>query len=187
MKNKSTEDAVLSFVSDITKAFDDGQYTVGCFLDLSKAFDTVDHEILLAKLDYYGVRNDSNNWFLSYLKYRKQYVSYNNCSSCLSSIKYGVPQGSILGPLLFLIYINDIVNVSNFVKCILFADDSKLYSSHFDINVLLSRMNEELKKIHTWIIVNKLTVNLVKTHYVIFHRKRLPSNLDTLSIGRTMV
>ena len=140
---------------------------------------------MIAKLDHYGVRNETNNWFSSYLKFRKQYVSYNNCSSGLSSIKYGVPQGSILGPLLFLFYINDISNASNFLKCILFADDSNFYASHADINLLLSRMNEEMKNIHTWITSNKLTINLVKTHYVIFHRKRLPSYLETLSIGST--
>lgn len=171
MEGKSTEDAILAFVGDITKAFDKNQYTVGVFLDLSKAFDTVDHEILLAKLDYYGVRNESNKWFSSYLEFRKQYVSYGGSNSDLFEIRYGVPQGSIMGPLLFLLYINDIVRASQILKFILFADDSNSYISHSDIKLLLSLINQELDKVRTWIISNKLTLNRVKTHYIIFHRK----------------
>ena len=187
MEGKSTEDATLNFVGDIVKSFDEGQYTVGIFLDLSKAFDTVDHEVLLVKLDHYGVRNECFMWFLSYLKNRQQYVSYNGSNSDLYQIHYGVPQGSILGPLLFILYINDIVNTSQHLKYVLFADDSNFYISHTDINYLLTLMNQEMDKVRAWIIANKLTLNISKTHYIIFHRRNLPSDLQPLVMGETIL
>ena len=102
-KNTSTEHAILQLTDDIRKSFSKGEFTLGVFIDLSKAFDTVDHNILLKKLDYYGINGKTKRWFESYLQNRKQYVSFNNGKfTKLLKISCGVPQGSILGPLLFL-------------------------------------------------------------------------------------
>ena len=168
MEGKSTEDAIVAFTHNILKSFDEKHYTVGVFLDLSKAFDTVDHGILLYKLDHYGVRDVANTWFTSYLGNRKQYVTFNDADSSLSRMCCGVPQGSILGPILFLIYINDIVNSSKILKFVLFADDSNLYASHADLQSLISLMNSELDSVGNWIFCNKLTINLSETQYLIF-------------------
>ena len=104
---------------------DDGMYRYGVFIDLQKAFDTVNHSILLKKLEHYGVRGTALSWFSSYLSDRKQYVSVNGHTS-------GVPQGSVLGPLLFLIYINDLLNVSKSLSFYLFADDTNIYYKSHD-------------------------------------------------------
>ena len=104
-----------------------GKYGVGVFLDLKKAFDTVDHKILLAKLKQYGIRGNTHRWFESYLSNRKQYVEYNNFKSDIKTIKHGVPQGSILGPLLFIIYMNDFSRSSDPLFSILFADDTSVF------------------------------------------------------------
>ena len=183
MEGKSTEDAILTLTYYTLRAFDENKYTIGIFLDLSKAFDTVDHSIMLHKLEYYGVRNESKEWFSSYLSHRQQFVCYNGHISSLTPITYGVPQGSILGPLLFLIYINDIVNSSEIFKFILFADDSNLYVSHSDIHALIDITNVELEKVRQWIISNKLTINVGKTHYLIFHRRRLPHEVEHIVLG----
>ena len=97
-------------IHKLTNAIEKGEYGIGVFLNFSKAFDTVDHTILLSKLYHYGIRRSALSWFSSYLSNRKQYVSYNNVSSNIKTISCGVPQGSILGPVLFLLYINDIAN-----------------------------------------------------------------------------
>ena len=103
------------------------------FIDLKKAFDTVNHDILLTKLEHYGIRNNILNWFKSYLSHRKQYVFFNGKSSETLNISCGVPQWSVLGPLLFLLYINDLPNISNKLSFFLFADDTNLYYESDDL------------------------------------------------------
>ena len=115
-KKKSTELAVLELIYRITQSLDNGQTPVNIYLDLSKAFDTLDHSILLHKLSHYGVNDTALKRLSSYLSNRKQYVNYRNCNSGLTPLHVGVPQGSILGPLLFIIYVNDISVSSNIFK-----------------------------------------------------------------------
>ena len=105
--------ALLSFLDKVVSATENNELVIGIFLDFSKAFDTVNHEILLNKLNYYGVRGVANDWIRSYLSNRKQYCTYNDTKSSTGKITCGVPQGSILGPLLFILYINDLGTISN--------------------------------------------------------------------------
>ena len=122
----STSHALINLTENIRQALDNGYIACGIFVDLQKAFDTVDHQILLSKLDYYGIRGISNNWFNSYLSNRKQYVSINGYDSELVERNCDVPQGSVLGPLLFLSYINDLNQAITFCKVHRFADDTNL-------------------------------------------------------------
>ena len=139
-------------------------------LDLKKAFDTVDHEILPNKLQFYGIRNTINKLIRSYLSERRQYVVVNGLRSSLSKVEYGVPQGSVLGPLLFLIYINDRSNcTSNSPR--LFADDSYLIFHDHNLSRLEQLCNNELYKVIHWMRINKLTVNSVKTQALIISPK----------------
>lgn len=180
--DKSTELALISFTNDVLTSFDRRTYTVATFLDLSKAFDTVDHEILSHKLEHYGIS------FQSFLSNRKQFVQYKNTSSKTLSIVYGVPQGSILGPLLFLLYVNDVTHSSPLSKFILFADDCTLYKSNTDLPLLISQMNQELFLLGKWIRSNKPALNIDKTNYIIFHRnKHMPANLEYLRINRAVI
>lgn len=182
-KNRTTETALITLTEAIIKAMENKQHTVGVFLDLSKAFDTIDHTILLSKLQHYGIRGNALNWFKSYLSNRKQYVQYNYVNSNLQSLSCGVPQGSILGPILFLLYINDIVNSSSFLNYILFADDSNMYASHSSLNTLITRINEELRSVNGWVLSNKLTLNFSKSHYMIFSRKKNNPITTSIIIG----
>ena len=178
-ENHSTTHALLSFVEKVTHALDTFSHTIGIFLDFSKAFDTINHKILLAKLSHYGIRGKALEWFTSYLSNRSQYVHVNGVDSQIKSIDCGVPQGSLLGPLLFIIYINDFHRSSDNLSFILFADDSNLFYSHPDPNVLLRTVNCELKKVAEWIKANKLSLNLKKTKCMLFSNSldSLPGNV----------
>ena len=180
----STYMPLLSMQDMISAAIDNGQYSIGIFLDLAKAFDTIDHNILLKKLHIYGIRNTQLNWFKNYLENRMQLVSCNGTYSPLKLIKYGVPQGSILGPLLFILYINDLPNVSTKLFFILFADDTNVFNSHSCIETLIEQTNIELEKISEWFRANKLTLNLDKTNYILFrsYKKPPPITQSVLSI-----
>ena len=125
-KSHSTSHAIISMVEKINNALDSGNILIGVFLDFKKAFDTVNHKILLDKLFRYGIRGKTLNWFKSYLTNRKQFVNFQGTESLTEYVIWGVPQGSILGPLLFIIYINDLPNVTNKLVPILFADDTTL-------------------------------------------------------------
>ena len=185
----STDLAVFNLSQNILEQIESGNYCIGLFMDLSKAFDTIDHHILLQKLNYYGVRGTARDWFVNYLSDRKQYVVVNGVKSTTHCNTCGVPQGSVLGPLLFLIYINDIVNSSNIVKFSLFADDTCVTFSHKNINTLVSSLNKEIQNISVWFKSNKLSLNLTKTNYIIFRsrNRRVPNNLESIQIDNRII
>ena len=137
-------------------------------MDLQKAFDTVDHQILLAKLNHYGIRGVSNDWFKSYLSNRSQYVSINGYDSSLPAITCGVSQGSVLGPLLFLLYINDLNQAIKFCKIHHFVDDTNLLCLSNSIKKLNKLVNANLKRLVHWLHANKISLNVRKTEMVIF-------------------
>ena len=141
-------------------------------MDLQKAFDTVDHQILLAKLNHYGICGVSNDWFKSYLSNRSQYVSINGYDSGLAAINCGVPQGSVLGPLLFLLYINDLNQAIKFCKVHHFADNTNLLYLGNSIKKLNKLVNADLKRLVNWLNANKISLNVKKTEMVIFKSKQ---------------
>ena len=159
--------AIIELVDKIANAVERNETTVGIFLDLSRAFDTINHDILLYKLEYYGFRGVTLDWFKSYVSNRKQFVRYQMYGSNHKIINCGVPQGSILGPLLFILYINDIVSTTSLLELILFADHTTLLFSHPDIASQNDIINIELQEICNWFQANKLSVNAIKTNYMV--------------------
>ena len=172
----STQQAIIMLVDKITRSLDAGDIVISVFLDLKKAFDTVDHHILFKKLYAYGIRGKVLKWFHSYLFNRSQYVIYDDMQSETHHVKCGVPQGSIMGPLLFIIYMNDICNVSKFLYTILYADDTCVLLNGKDLNNLIQSMNTELDLLSTWLKSNKLSLNTHKTFFQLFHRARIKTN-----------
>ena len=177
----SISHALVSLTEAIKSSLDNRKFGCGIFIDLQKAFDTVNHDILSMKLEHYGIRGTARDWFKSYLSDRKQYVSLNGSNSSYLNITCGVPQGSVLGPLLFLIYINDLPHASSKLAFYLFADDTNIYYEAESLAQLQSVVNRELKKVKMWLDVNKLSLNIDKTNFIIFKSPQ-HSSPETVSI-----
>jgi hypothetical protein len=167
----STVHPMVHFVNHVSKALNNKEHSIAIFCDLRKAFDSCDHEILLRKLSGVGIRGDTLAWFRNYLSNRQQFVTISGHNSSLKLIKLGVPQGSILGPILFLLYINDLPQ-SSLLYDLLFADDTTLYASGPDLPELISFVNTEFQKICLYFRQNKLALHPAKTQFALFSNSR---------------
>ena len=169
-KKHSTNHTLINITENIRRALDDKKFACGVFVDLQKAFDTVNHDILIAKLEHYGIRGTANNWFASYLSNRSQFVSILGFDSSTKSILHGVPQGSVLGPLLFLIYINDLHVAIKHSKVYHFADDTNLLNIGDSAKQMQKYVNADLKTLYKWLLANKISLNCDKTEVIFFHK-----------------
>jgi len=185
--NRSTASAVLELIEEVTNNIDKKKVSAGIFIDLKKAFDTVNHDILIKKLEYYGLRGTALSWINSYLINRTQFVDIDNTKSEELNVECGVPQGSVLGPKLFLLYINDIIKVSDLLKFILFADDTTILCSDSDIASLTTKVNRELDKLFNWFAANKLSLNIAKTNYMIFNGGTESNITHPITINNTAI
>ena len=179
----SCEHAILNAQNTILHALNKKQIAVLLLLDYSKAFDVIEHSILLKKLEHYGIKGTALKWFESYLSSRQQFVSTDGADSTPRAIQYGVPQGSILGPLLFIIYINDLPNMSDLAKFILYADDANIIvtgNSEEEVQAKLQYITTLLIK---WVDINGLALNLKKTHFMVFTNRRLDLNKIDVNIA----
>ena len=188
-KNHSTEYAALHIVDFLNYQLDANKIPVSVYLDLSKAFDSLSHKILLDKIKHLGITGLAYKLLQSYLLNRQQYVAFKNCRSDLKFINNGVPQGSILGPMLFLIYINDFPNASKLFNFIMYADDTSLFcclegiqSPHKEYT-----LNQELQKVYKWLLANKLKLNVAKTKYMIFSKRNKNINPIYLNINNNVI
>ena len=185
----STSQALMSISEMIRKSIDNKEYGCSVFIDLTKAFDTVHHSILLSKLNHYGIRGIAGDWFRSFITNRKQFVTVNGSNSNLLPITCDVPQGSVLGPLLFLLYINDLPNTSSLLKFHLFADDTSIYYPSRNLSDIESLINTELKSVADWMKANRLSISTSKTNFILFHspknkpRKTLNVKIDGNAIN----
>ena len=187
-KNKSTEHAISAIITKITRASARNFSSYCIFLDFAKAFDTVNHSILIDKLKYYGVSDNTLDLFRSYLSNREQVVEVNGVCSDWGTIKHGVPQGSILGPLLFLLYINDISKSSKILQFFLFADDTTVFYSADPNDPNTEKiLNDELEKVSCWLAANKLSLNVKKSNFLHFHQGKSAKVPIKLKINNTLV
>ena len=176
--NMSTSMALIDLLETLGSNIDKKLFTVGVFIDLKKAFDTIDHSNLIRKLEFYGIRGLASKWLTSYISSRQQFVSIDGVDSELKDVLCGVPQGSILGPKLFILYINDISRISMKLNCILFADDTNIFCSGNDLKVLCESMSLELKKLNEWFSENKLSLNILKTSFMVFSNRKIDDNVQ---------
>ena len=185
-KNHSTEHALIELVDQIRLSIGKKQMTCGIFIDLSKAFDTVNHQILLDKLEHYGIRGHALELFKSYLSNRNQYVHLGKCKSQSRPISCGVPQGSVLGPLFFLLFINDLPKCCTTGKVRLFADDTTIFFHTNSINDVISTGKIIMTELTNWFKANKLTLNADKSSFTLFKSNRkvipnIPEHIDFLN------
>ena len=179
----STMHPIMHFINHCAEATNKypSEYTLAVFCDLSKAFDVINHKILLHKLKSYGIRGLANDWFSSYLSNRTQFVEIDGQNSSRKQIMCGVPQGSILGPLLFLLYVNDIHQACE-SSILSFADDTTLYISDHNLISLFGKVNEEINKLYKWFCANKLSLNANKTKYIVIRPKHRRCDLDNMNV-----
>ena len=181
-KQHSTEYAAIKLIDHVSKEIEAGKTPTSVYIELSKAFDTLTFEVLLYNLKYYGVTDTVFDLLKSYLTNRKQYVVFDGCQSEHVEIYTGVPQGSILGPLFFSIYINDLITVSDRLNFLMYADDTTIYFNLEDFDNLTKEtdINRELEKVNIWLKLNKLSLNTQKTKLMLFHRKQ--KHLDEINV-----
>lgn len=177
-KSYSASDAIINNIETVLKSLDAGDFVCGIFIDLQKAFDTVDHNTLLSKLKHYGIRGVPFNWFKSFLFSRTQYVTISGHKSSVKKISNGVPQGSVLGPLLFLLYINDLNNAIHYSTISHFADDTSLFHSNKSLKSMTKKVNLDLKSLCHWLSANKISLNADKTEFILFRHKRKVINFE---------
>ncbi|KAE8747081.1 hypothetical protein FOCC_FOCC006219 [Frankliniella occidentalis] len=177
--NTNTETAAADMIIKIQDTLDQNMTSTGICIDLAKAFDTVSHPLLLSKLKRSGLHSNIIEWFSSYLEDRYQYTQVNGVDSGFQKIKYGVPQGSILGPLLFIIFINDINLLKLHGSITLFADDTSLFYFGNDLNILKKQMEDDLHVLSAWLKKNQLFMNYKKTTYMIFNK---PSKINSTEL-----
>ena len=170
---RSCEHALLKAQHVLLESLSKKQISLLLLIDFSKAFDMVEHTILLRKLEHYGIRGLALKWMTSYLKNRSQFVSLSGVNSSIKQMQYGVPQGSILGPLLFIIYINDLPNIFNRAKFTLYADDANIIINGANIADIVQQLNELCNILPNWVISNGLALNLKKTKYMLFSRQNI--------------
>ena len=182
-KCHSTEFAALSLADTIRRNMDQGMLTGAVFIDFRKAYDSVNHDLLLQKLSYMGVLDKELAWFKDYLHDRTQVLDFQGVSSDPEPISIGVPQGSILGPLLFILHVNDLPNVMNCCSMLMYADDTILFYTASKVNALQERLNKELKVIKCWLRQNNLFLNVYKTEAMVFGTSPCLSNMDSFTIS----
>ena len=172
------------FTDSIRRAIDSGKMTGAVFMDLRKAFDTVEHKVLLSKLPLKGIVHGELNWIANYLSGRYQYVQYDGVKSDRELVKYGVPQGSILGPLLFLLQINDLVKSVKNCNIQMYADDTVIYTSHSNISVIEQTLTSEMNNVSKWLDKNRLIINLNKgkTESLLFGTAKRLSSKDLMKV-----
>ena len=167
----STSHAINTLVDKVSKSLDKGKIVGGVYLDIRKAFDSISHQILLDKLHKIGIRGNIHCLLKSYLMFRSQYVTYSGAKSDVKFVESGVPQGSILGPLLFIL-LNDFSRSSTLLFSILFADDTSVFLEGAEYSELIKSLNNELENVTKWLNANRLTINMKKNHYMIFHHAK---------------
>ena len=180
----STDHALITVTNFIYNALNNKEHSIAVSIDLKKAFDTINHSILLRKLSLYGIKNNALSWFTTYLQNRYQKVKYNQTVfSDNELMKCGVPQGSTLGPLLFLLYVNDLPSISNILTFILFADDTNIFVKGKNLTEIVNIFNVELSKLSDWFSANQLSLNVQKTNCIHFNKDRNNSQIQIMLDG----
>ncbi len=187
-KKHNTSLAVLEVTDFCYENLDNNKYVLGLFIDIQKAFDAIDIDILLVKLYHYGIRGVMFEWIRNYLHDRSQYTCVNGVKSSVNNITYGVPQGSVLGPLLFLIYVNDIQRATSVAVPKMFADDTNVFIVADNLTDLACKANTCLAELNQWCLANKLSINLGKTNYTIYSpKKKIITENISLNIGHIQI